>query len=79
MLKCDNFDDCVFGVCERNGETFVIYDKPRMILKLMKRDGMSAVEAEEYFYFNIAGSFLDMGPGYITELSMHEIEESYEW
>ena len=79
MLKCDGFDDCVFGVCERNGETFIIYDKTRMLLKLMERDGMTAVEAEEYYYFNIAGAFMDMGPGYIEELDMKEIEESYEW
>lgn len=79
MLKADGFDDCVFGVCERNGETFIIYDKPRVLLKLMKRDGMSHVEAEEFFYFNIAGSFMAMGPGYITEMDMKEIEESYDW
>jgi hypothetical protein len=86
MLKCDGFDDCVFGVCERNGNTFIIYDKTRILLKLMKRDGklmkrdgMTAVEAEEYYYFNIAGAFMDMGPGYIEEVSLKEIEESYEW
>ena len=79
MLKCDGFEDCVFGVCERNGNTFIIYDKTRILLKLMKRDGMTAVEAEEYYYFNIAGAFMDMGPGYIEEVSLKEIEESYEW
>jgi len=79
MLKCDGFDDCVFGVCERNGKTFIIYDKAKMLLKLMERDGMTAVEAEEYYYFNIAGSFMDVGPGYIEEVSLKEIEESYEW
>jgi hypothetical protein len=77
MLKADGYDDCVFGICERNGETFILYDKPRILLKLMKRDGMSAAEAEEYFYFNIAGSFVDMGPGYLTEMDMHEIQEEY--
>jgi len=40
---------------------------------------MTAVEAEEYYYFNIAGSFMDEGPGYIEEVSLKEIEESYEW
>jgi hypothetical protein len=79
MLKCNGFDDCVFGVCERNGETFIIYDKPRILLKLMKRDGMTAVEAEEYYYFNIAGAFSNDGPGYITEMELPEIEEDYQW
>ena len=77
MLKADGFDDCVLGIAERNGETFVVYNKPRILLKLMKRDGMTAVEAEEYFYFNIAGSYIDGGPGYITEMDMHEIDENF--
>jgi hypothetical protein len=79
MLKADGYDDCVWGICERNGETFVIYDKPRILLKLMKNDGMTHAEAEEFFYFNIAGSFFESGPGYATEFTLEEIQETYEW
>jgi hypothetical protein len=79
MLKADGFNDCVLGVCERNGQTFILYDKARILAKLMSRDGMTAVEAEEYYYFNIAGAFMDFGPGYMTEMSIEEIEEDYQW
>ena len=78
MLKADGFDDCIFGVCERNGEIFVLYDRQRMVDKLMKRDGMSSQQADEYIGYNIAGAFITDGPGYMYEMTLEEIEEYYE-
>jgi hypothetical protein len=83
MLKLDGFDDCVFGVAERNGETFIVYDRAAIIVKLQKsnltlEDEIARLEeAVEYYDYNILGSYLEGGPGYITEMTLEEINEEY--
>ena len=50
MMKIwDDYDDCIIGVGTRSGMVDVfIYDKHRMITKLVKRDDMSYDEAREF-------------------------------
>lgn len=61
MLKIDGYDDCIIGIAERIDMPNVIaYDADKIIKRLMA-DGMSFIEADEYFYFNIHGSYV--GPG----------------
>jgi hypothetical protein len=58
LLKLDGFDDCYLGVGESYGENpALIYDHEKIIERL-KRDGMSYEEAQEYFDFNILGSYV---------------------
>lgn len=57
LLKLDGFDDCYLGVGESYGEQpALIYDYAKIIERL-KQDGMSEEEAQEYFEFNILGSY----------------------
>ena len=59
LLFADGFDEAILGV----GWAFdkpisVAYDKKKCIQILMKRDKMQKHEAEEYFSFNVEGSFV---------------------
>ena len=55
----DGYDDCIIGVGTRCGMTDVfIYDKHKMITKLVRRDDMTYDEALEFINFNIAGAFI---------------------
>ena len=59
MKIWDGYDDCIIGVGTRCGMTDVfIYDKHKMITKLVKRDDMTYDEALEFIDFNIAGAFI---------------------
>ena len=59
MKIWDGYDDCIIGVGTRCGMTDVfIYDKHKMITKLVRRDDMTYDEALEFINFNIAGAFM---------------------
>lgn len=66
FLMADGFDDCVLGVMERIGmEPIIVYDKEKVIQKLME-DGISEEDALDYYYFNIIGAFMgELTPGFV--------------
>lgn len=56
-LFADGYDDCIIGTVSSFGRPdVVIYDKNKMIKKLAK--DMPVEAAEEFFNFNILGSFV---------------------
>jgi hypothetical protein len=58
ILMADGFDDAVIGYAQRCGQpALVVYDRDKCIEVLMK-DGMTHEEAEEYFEFNVVGSWV---------------------
>jgi hypothetical protein len=58
-LLADGFEDALLGYCERCGTNPVaLYDQDKCIEILMKRDGMTREDAEEYFSFNTLGGFV---------------------
>ena len=58
-LLADGFDDAFIGMCESFGhEPVVAYDRDKCISVLMNRDGMELEEAEEFFIFNVSGSYV---------------------
>jgi len=60
-LKVDGYDDCVIGI---DGDGRLVYDRRLMLDKLEK--DMSSDDAEEFFEYNIAGSYMgEMTPLYI--------------
>jgi hypothetical protein len=66
LLVADGFDDCILGIGEQFNRTFVVYDRGKMIASLV-RQGMELDDAEEYFEFNILGSFVgDSTPCFVT-------------
>ncbi len=59
LLFADGFDDAILGVGTRCGQpTIVIYDRAKCIAILVKRDGMTHDEAEEFFAFNTEGAWV---------------------
>jgi hypothetical protein len=62
LVLMDGFDDCIVGVGARLGssgyEQFVLYDRRKVIAKLMQRDGMSEDEALEFHEFNQVGAYV---------------------
>lgn len=57
LMFVDGHDDAIVGVADREGVSVVVYDSKKVIRRLRARDGMSRDEAEEFFAFNIAGSW----------------------
>ena len=69
-LTMDGYDDCVVGVLERYGmEPIVIYDKERVIEKLMDEGCDSYEGANEYYEYNQLGGWHgDKTPGFLIKL-----------
>jgi hypothetical protein len=66
-LVMDDFDDCIVGICDRFHDSFVVYDRDKVINKLMERDGMDEEEAVEFFGYNIIGGWHgDKTVGFVT-------------
>jgi hypothetical protein len=61
MLLADGFDDALVGIVERaNLPTIACYNKEKCIEIIAgntKKD-MNWFEAEEYFYYNVVGSYV---------------------
>jgi len=69
VLKADGFDNCVIGLCESaNGQTVIAYDKQKMIKTMVDRDGITYEEAEEYYDYNILGSYMGSSTPVYIEL-----------
>lgn len=58
LLKADGLDDAIIGVVQRMGIQAICYDEDKVLEILMERDGMTLIEAMEYFDFNIAGAWI---------------------
>ena len=60
IVSLDGFEDAFVGVVERIGMDIPVacYDFDKCIEILMKRDGMSSEDAREYFWHNVAGSWV---------------------
>ena len=69
-LTMDGYDDCVAGVLERFGmPLIVVYDKEKVIQKLMD-GGQTREEAHEFFEYNQLGAWMGDGtPAFITTSS----------
>tara|TARA_B100000029_G_scaffold397678_1_gene396016 strand:+ start:1326 stop:1532 length:207 start_codon:yes stop_codon:yes gene_type:complete len=62
MFYVDGHEDALVGTGVMFGRQEVaVYSSRKIIEKLMERDGMTEEEAEEFFDFNILGSY--NGPG----------------
>ena len=84
-LLYEGFDDAIIGVSDvfRDGShsMVVAYDKNKILEILVDRDGMTELEAEEYFNHNIGDSYLNSNTpifiDFIWALSGEEPEGEY--
>jgi len=60
LLLMDGYDDCIVGVAWQFGKPMVVYDRRRVIQKLMS-DGMNEEEATEFHHFNQSGAWQGVG------------------
>ena len=64
-----NYDDCIIGIGHRIGlPPLVVYDKAKIISKLIEDDHMNPEEAEEYFNYNILGSYVGEATPIFTDI-----------
>jgi hypothetical protein len=69
-LVMDGYDDCVIGVLERYGmENIVLYDKKKVIDKLIENGCDDEQGAVEFYEFNQLGGWHgDKTPGFLVRL-----------
>ena len=69
-LVMNGYDDCVVGVLERYGmEPIVLYDKDKVIKKLMDDGCETYEEAVEFYEFNQLGGWHgEKTPGFFVSL-----------
>ena len=59
ILLADGFEDAYMGLATQfTRPPLAVYDRNKCIQILIERDGMSGEEAEEYFQFNVEGSWV---------------------
>jgi|GEM_PF-871243 len=56
-LLADGFDDAIIGISQCNTNK-AVYSSKKCIDILRERDGMSEIEAVEFFHYNIVGSHM---------------------
>ena len=74
-LLMDGFDDCILGILERFGidQPIVVYDREKVIAKLIDRDGMTHEEALDFYYFNQLGGWHgEKTPAFLIKMSEDE-------
>lgn len=65
----DGFEDALIGWVQRFNATVPLYDRERCIEILMQRDGMDYDGANDFFDFNVVGSWVGDGtPAFATVL-----------
>jgi hypothetical protein len=73
LLLADGFDDALIGYVQKFNQTAALYDRQKCIEILMKRDGMTDEEADEFFEFNVVGAFVgDYTPAFATLLKTEQ-------
>ena len=61
LLEPEMFDEAILGITERgDGTEVVAYDR-QLVIEILMREGMEREEAEEYYSFNVVGSWLGDG------------------
>lgn len=69
LLFADGFDDAIIGVTQQFNSLSVAYDKDKCIDILIAKDNMTIDDAEEYFNYNIIGSYVgEHTPSFIYSL-----------
>ena len=76
MLLADGFEDAYIGVVYIFNKVLSVYDMDLCLDILVKRDGMTREEAQEYFDFNVLGA--DVGedtPAFFESISLDDTIE----
>ena len=70
LLLADGFDGACLGIAVKFNTPFMVYDRDKCIEILMKRDGMSHEDAEDYFGFHVQGAYVgEHTPAYLSRFA----------
>lgn len=59
VLRMPGYDDCIIGIAEGAGkELSVVYDRDKVIQRIMINDGMNVDDAIEHFTINVIGAYM---------------------
>jgi hypothetical protein len=72
VLKIDGHDNACIGHTVNESNTRLIYCMDKIIENLVEGSLMDRIEAEEYFWFNIAGSYVGPNTPIIMDLDLGE-------
>ena len=78
IFKANGYNDCVVGgILPENGvQPRLIYDANKIIQKMVKDDGMAEEEAQEFFEFNVLGSYVGEGtPWFLFPVEKEDIQD----
>lgn len=69
ILLADGFEEGLIGYVEIFSKTIALYDREKCIQTLINRDGMTREDAEEFFEYNVTGSYVgEKTPAFATIL-----------
>lgn len=69
IIIYDGLNDALIGYCDIFNKTIAIYDKYKVIEILMKQNNWTEDDAEEYYKYNIIGTYAgELTPAFITYL-----------
>ena len=79
LVLPDRYNHAIIGICYSfGGENKTAYDLDKVIKVLVEEDGMTNEEAEEFFDFNILGSYVgETTPVYIRTYDGPENTKAY--
>ena len=72
LKRLDGFDNCIIGHTVNVGGPILVYCMDKIIENLVEESLMDLLEAEEYFYFNIAGAYVGEQTPVIINLDLGE-------
>ena len=75
-LFMDGLDSAILGVGGQFGAQLVVYSESAIIESLMFEQGMSHLEANEYYEYNVAGAYVGENTPIIIR-DLNELEISY--
>ena len=71
IMTMDGYDDCMVGVLHRYGlsKNVAVYDREKVLEKIMRLSDCSYSDAEEYYEFNQLGAWVGEGtPAFLVRL-----------
>ena len=67
ITLAEGFDEALMGVAQIFNKYIAIYNREACIDILITRDNLTSDEAEEYFEFNVIGSYVgENTPGFLS-------------
>jgi hypothetical protein len=67
-IRFNNYEDCLMGIAQSHNDAVYIYDKEKILTKIMKTSNCSYKEALGFFDNHINKDFGKRGPVYFSRI-----------